>query len=76
MTELLLCAAKFALRFLYLFLRPLPVRNKIVFFSRQSSEIPLDFRLLAEDAPFFLLRLRYEGDTLVEAALNGAPISL
>ena len=49
MTELLLCAAKFALRFLYLFLRPLPVRNKIVFFSRQSSEIPLDFRLLAEE---------------------------
>ena len=34
------------------------------------------FRLLAEDAPFFLLKLRYEGDTLVEAALNGAPISL
>lgn len=31
------------------------------------------FRLLAEDAPFFLLKLRYEGDTLVEAALNGAP---
>ena len=25
---------------------------------------------------FFLLKLRYEGDTLVEAALNGAPISL
>ena len=34
------------------------------------------FRLLAEDAPFFLLKLRYEGDTLVEAALNGAPVSL
>ena len=49
MTELLLWAAKFVLRFLYLFLRPLPVRNKIVFFSRQSSEIPLDFRLLAEE---------------------------
>ena len=32
--------------------------------------------LLAEDAPFFLLKLRYEGDTLVEAALNGAPVSL
>ena len=32
------------------------------------------FRLLAEDAPFFLLKLRYEGDTLVEAALNGAPV--
>ena len=34
------------------------------------------FRLLAEGAPFFLLKLRYEGDTLVEAALNGAPVSL
>ena len=37
---------------------------------------PEDFRLLAEDAPFFLLKLRYEGDTLVEAALNGAPVAL
>ena len=36
----------------------------------------LFFRLLAEDAPFFLLKLRYEGDTLVEAALNGAPVAL
>ena len=34
------------------------------------------FRLLAEDAPFFLLKLRYEGDTLAEAALNGAPVAL
>ena len=31
------------------------------------------FRLLAEDAPFFLLKLRYEGDTLVEAALAVHP---
>lgn len=49
MTELLLYMAKFGLRFLYLFLRPLPVRNKIVFFSRQSSDIPLDFRLLERE---------------------------
>ncbi len=28
-------------------------------------------RLLAEDAPFFSLKLRYEGDVLAEAALNG-----
>ena len=34
------------------------------------------FRLLAEDAPFFLLKLRYRGDTLVEAVLNGAPVAL
>ena len=34
------------------------------------------FRLLAEDAPFFSLKLRYEGDTLVEAVLNGAPVAL
>ena len=46
---ILLRIAKYGLRFLYLFLRPLRVRNKVVFFSRQSSEIPLDFRLLAEE---------------------------
>ncbi len=28
-------------------------------------------KLLWEDAPFFLLKLRYEGDRLVEAVLNG-----
>ncbi|MBQ9413177.1 MAG: 8-oxo-dGTP diphosphatase [Oscillospiraceae bacterium] len=28
-------------------------------------------RLLEEDAPFFSLKLRYEGETLAEAALNG-----
>ena len=40
--------AKVGLRFLYLFLRPLPLKNKVVFFSRQSSTIPLDFTLLAQ----------------------------
>ena len=29
------------------------------------------FKLLAEDAPFFSLKLVYQGDKLVEAALNG-----
>ena len=33
------------------------------------------FRLLREDAPWFSLKLRYEGDTLTEAVLNGEPIS-
>ena len=33
------------------------------------------FRLLKEDAPWFSLKLRYEGDTLMEAVLNGEPIS-
>ena len=47
--------AKVGLRFLYLFLRPLPLKNKVVFFSRQSSTIPLDFTLLAGDGnPVFL----------------------
>ena len=32
-------------------------------------------RLLEEDAPFFSLRLRYEGDRLAEAALNGKPLA-
>lgn len=33
-------------------------------------------RLLAEEAPFFSLKLEYHGDTLVYAALNGAPLRL
>lgn len=33
------------------------------------------FRLLLEEAPFFSLKLRYEGDTLVETALNGQPLT-
>ena len=32
-------------------------------------------KLIWEDAPFFLLKLRYEGSTLVEAVLNGEPLS-
>ena len=31
-------------------------------------------KLLWEDAPFFLLKLRYRGDTLDEAVLNGNPL--
>lgn len=31
-------------------------------------------KLLDEEAPFFSLKLRYEGDTLAEAELNGKPI--
>ena len=31
-------------------------------------------RLLREDAPFFSLKLRYEGDRLAEAVLDGRPI--
>jgi 8-oxo-dGTP diphosphatase len=30
--------------------------------------------LLWQDAPFFLLKLRYDGDRLVEAVLNGEKI--
>lgn len=33
-------------------------------------------RLLAEDAPFFSLKLRYEGESLTCAALNGVPLQL
>jgi 8-oxo-dGTP diphosphatase len=32
-------------------------------------------RLLAEDAPFFSLKLVYAGETLVHAALDGTPLS-
>ena len=31
-------------------------------------------RLLAENAPFFSLKLRYKGDSLQEAVLNGRPL--
>lgn len=34
------------------------------------------FRLLQENAPFFSLKLRYEGDVLVEAILDGREITL
>ncbi len=32
--------------------------------------------LLRADAPFFLLKLRYDGDRLVEAVLDGVPLAL
>ena len=38
----------------------------------EGDKIFLD--LLWQDAPFFLLKLRYDGDTLVEAVLNGEKI--
>lgn len=34
------------------------------------------FRLLEEDAGFFSLKLRYEGNTLREAVLNGKPLCI
>ena len=38
----------------------------------EGDKIFLD--LLWQDAPFFLLKLRYEGDHLAEAVLNGKRI--
>ena len=38
----------------------------------EGDQIFLD--LLWQDAPFFLLKLRYDGETLVEAVLNGEKI--
>ena len=38
----------------------------------EGDQIFLD--LLWQDAPFFLLKLRYEGDRLTEAVLNGRPM--
>lgn len=35
----------------------------------------LFLRLLDEEAPFFSLKLRYEGERLAEAALNGVPLA-
>lgn len=34
------------------------------------------FRLLEQDVPFFSLKLRYVGETLAEAVLNGKPLAL
>ena len=48
------------------FLRSLP--------KWEGDQIFLD--LLWRDAPFFLLKLCYDGDKLVQAVLNGEPISL
>ena len=33
-------------------------------------------RLLDEDVPFFSLKLVYKGDTLLQAVLNGASLSI
>ena len=33
-------------------------------------------RLLEQDAPFFSLKLVYDGDELVYSALDGKPVSL
>ena len=33
-------------------------------------------RLLAEEHPFFSLKLQYKGDTLLEAVLDGIPMEL
>ena len=38
----------------------------------EGDQIFLD--LLWQDAPFFLLKLRYDGDRLIEAVLNGEPV--
>lgn len=35
----------------------------------------LFFRLLEENRPFFSLKLRYEGEHLAEAVLNGTPVT-
>ena len=40
----------------------------------EGDKIFLD--LLWQDAPFFLLKLRYDGDRLIEAVLNGKNLSL
>ena len=40
----------------------------------EGDKIFLD--LLWQDAPFFLLKLLYDGDTLMEAVLNGNPLPL
>lgn len=57
--------------------------GELAWISRKALlELPLwegdkiFLRLLEEDAPFFSLKLVYEGDDLVEAVLNGSPLAL
>ena len=45
-------------------------KNKIPELNLWEGDL-IFFKLLAEDAPFFSLKLVYQGDKLVEAALNG-----
>lgn len=50
--------------------------------KRELRKLPLwrgdhiFLNLLESDAPFFSLKLRYEGETLAEAALNGKPLEI
>ena len=41
---------------------------------RDCDEDRIFLRLMREHAPFFSLKLRYEGDRLAEAVLNGRPM--
>ena len=45
-------------------------KNKIPELNLWEGDL-IFFKLLAEDAPFFSLKLVYQGDKLVEAVLNG-----
>lgn len=48
MVKRLICVAVQLLRFIYLFFKPLPLRNQVTIISRQSDEPTLDIRLLEE----------------------------
>lgn len=49
MKKVILSAAKLALQFIYLLMRPFPVQNKVVMLSRESDTPPVDFLLLTEE---------------------------
>ena len=40
----------------------------------QSKGDKIFLKLLADEAPFFSLKLRYEGEKLVEAVVNGESV--
>ena len=50
--------------------------DKVAVYKELSAKNTLHLRLLAEERPFFSLKLTYEGPSLVSAELEGRPISL
>ena len=52
----------------------MPMRAKVVTGGAVVKLISGEGESVGSDEPFFSLKLRYEGDHLAEAALNGRPL--
>lgn len=49
MTEIIIKIGIFCLNIIYGFIKLFPTKNRIVFISRQSNDVPLDFQMLKEE---------------------------